>query len=376
MELMQFFGARDITLDIYQHSGNDPINEPWVVDCLRDVRPRLDALASLNLRRRVERGVHLWTHPRAARFQQTESSARWLMDLWPNFQAWGNVCARVGVASTFETRGGLTLVSGDAIRAAGRQEILRLLRGGLFLDGRAALALQEMGYGRHLGIEIKKRIRIPRQMSASLEVVLDDAFGLAGSRYMMSLPMGNGPASAHAIYISRLRGARMVSEIQSADFKPITPCLTLHENGLGGRIATFAYDFDSGVTDAGSGKTPRFYNYIRKRQILAALHWLNRGHPILHTPDPAPFILESCVVGGQELLAVVNISGDAVKSLRLESPALPRGRVEMLDEKGRWKVFKNGMRALSVCQAMVDFSRDLQPFQNAFLRWKRKPTRH
>lgn len=360
LELTQFFGCRDLTFDFFSMTGNDPRNEPWVVQQINAARPRMDALAALGLDRRIERGVHVWTDERAAVHQKTEGKPLTMDSLFPAFDAWTRVFTRTGIASTFETRGSLTAVSGDTIRAADEKEIERLLRGGLLLDGRAAMALQEMGYGKHLGIRVERGRATGERCPISIERITDLKFGLKGSPVMGCGQMGFNWGDCR-IYLHKLIGARATSEFQSGDQKPIGPAVTLFENTLGGRVAIYPFDFDSGVSDS-----VRFYNHPRKCQVQAVLRWLNRGQPILATPDPALLAVEQCSVDGMELLAMINLSGDPLDRFNLETSVLSGG-MAMLDHEMKWRRLAPPKRQRNLTQVILP--KPIEPFEACFLRW-------
>src|SRR6185503_20944899 len=100
---------------------------------------------------------------------------------------------------------------------------------------------------------------------------------------------------------------------RGGDHQPIAPCVTLFENALGGRVAVYPFDFDSGIADS-----VRFYNHPRKCQLQAVLRWLNRGKPVLANTDMAMVTVEQSSVADMELLAVINLSGDPLTELSLE----------------------------------------------------------
>jgi hypothetical protein len=361
LELAQFFGCQDVTFNCFALAGNDPRNEPWVVEALKQARPRMNALAALRLDRRKERGVHLWTHERAALFQKTDSMSKGMSSLCPSFDSWARVFSRVGVASTFETKGKVTAVCGDAIRAADDLEIRRLLKGGLLLDGRAAAALQEMGYGDHLGIFVKKRQVSGAAFAMPIERVMDSKFGLRGSPTMGCAQMGFGWGDCYN-YITQLRGARMISQFWSGDQKPISPCVTLYENPLGGRVAVFPHDLGTGIADS-----VRFYNHPRKCQVQAVLRWLNRSKRIVANLDMASVVIEQTFLDGIALLAAVNLSGDPVCILSLELPSLPKANIYLLSESGKWILLR--CISLTTGKLTIALPRPLEAFEVAFLRW-------
>jgi hypothetical protein len=363
LELAQFFGCRDVTLNLFSMTGNNPSNEPWVVELLNAVRPRMDALAAMNLDRRIERGVHVWSSEQAALHQGVNHRAADMNSLRPAFDAWAKIFARVGVASTFETRGSVTAVSGDTIRAADAQEIQRILKGGLLLDGRAAMALQEMGYGKYLGIRVETRNFSDERRPIPIERVVDFKFGIKGSPVMGCGQMGFNWGECN-IYAHKLVGARAISHYQNAYQERIAPAITLFENTLGGRVAVYPFDFDSGVADS-----VRFYNHPRKRQVQAVLRWLNWGRPIIASPDRNLLAIEQCSVDGEELLAVINLSGDPLDEFDIKLRASPR-RISILNRGGSWTPSMPVKRNRTLTRFKL--RQPLEAFEACFLKWRNR----
>lgn len=362
MELSQYFGCVDAAFNLFSLAGNDPSDEPWVMQTLTQARPRLDALAAMNLHRRVERGVHVWTHEDAALHQRVDDQApRRIESLRPAFDAWGRIFSRMAIASTFETRGALTAVSGDTIRAADDAEIRRLLSGGLLLDGRAAWALQEMGHGRHLGVRMTPPVDSAKTRLATIERITDFQFGPQTSPAMACAMMGSSWRDCR-IHHAEGSGASIVSRFESPDHAPLAPAVTVFENALGGRVAIFSYDFDSGVAD-----NVRFFNPTRKQQLQQVVRWLNRGRPLIASCDAAMTCIEQCSVDGQEILAIVNLNGDAIEHVTIEMPSPPRC-VSILDDSGAWieSKVRTGQRNGAI---QVTFPSPMEAMQVCFIKW-------
>lgn len=364
LELAQFFGCSDVTLNLFSMLGNDPRQEPWIPESLHAARERMDALAAMNLHRRNEQGVHVWTRQDASLHQKTDANASSLLSLYSSFDAWAGILSRLSVASTFQTPGALTAVCGDTIRAADRAEVLRLLSGGLLLDGRAARALQEMGYGRYLGVEVGQSsalLQPPRLIT--MERIVDPALASYSSPRMGCTLMGHNWSDCRAYPMTRMRGARAVSDFEDARRKRVRPAVTLYENALGGRVAAFAYDFDSGVPNS-----VRFYSHVRKRQLHAVLRWLNKDRPILASADPAMLLLEQCSVDDVQLIVVVNLSGDPVNGFTFSARHRPR-KASILSRLGRWT------RRVSITQTRdqthVVLPAALTTLESCFIKWRR-----
>ena len=369
IEICGFFGCHDFTFMPYAQTGNDPRNEPWVLRTLKESKGRRDALAAVEFNRRIEHGVHVWTEERAALFQKTDGMPLRLGSLLPSFDAWMRVFSRVGVASTYETPGKLTAVSGDTIRAADKEEVLRMLRGGLLLDGRAASALQEMGYGPYLGIKVGERRESGDVFPAPTERVTDKKFGQPGSPVMGMTQAGAGYGNIH-LYLTKPQGAKVVSRFYGGDHKPLFPGVTLYQNKLGGRVAVFPYDFTCGMVDV-----LRFYHHMRKCQIQAVLRWLNHSQPVTASPDMAKIVVEHVTVDGMEYLAIINLNGDPMEEFTVNLSNAEKQSLQMLDEAGRWK--RLGRVFVSKNLLRVKLPTPMESFRICFLRFSsRKKLAH
>lgn len=335
LEMAQLFGIRDMTFSIYRFGGRLDLEvrrSPFWQRFMGKLKPRLQVLADLGVTPDQQAGVSLFHHEDAARRTTgVESLNRPVLLL--RRRPWDAVLPILGFPVRFGT-GPVTAFSGESIALMPAAERERIFSGGVLLDAGAADTLLRLGAGALAGLGCRKA-----DAGHSHEILEDAAFGgLAGD---IINTRWEGPACQ----FEWLPGARPVSMVRGYDGKPTGNGVVLFENALGGRVAVYPYDGQSG-TQMGLGygthpfQSPSFLCAPRQAQLRDVLTWLGR------TPMPLVVHAESPVYPmlarqeGRWIAAVAALSADGLDGLDLElaPPPFRVGRVRLLGAGSRWRM--------------------------------------
>jgi hypothetical protein len=207
-----------------------------------------------------------------------------------------------------------------------RDDVEKLLARGMLLDGAACRALLDMGYGEHIGID-RASWRNKNDQPLSAELLHDEEFG-GGENVFMSLTRICG--NERFLACELLPDAREISCFVDPDRTRRFPGMCLYENRLGGRTAVYPVDLSSGVSFI-------FLNWARKRQLHAAVRWLNGGHPMTavnNLPLVVPIVKE---YRDRLMIGLSNLGTDDWPVVELVVPdGLSVEHVHVLAPDGAW----------------------------------------
>ena len=183
---------------------------------------------------------------------------------WPSFDASQINAAcelcEIGLPIAYSGEGAsLALLAGDTCRALAREELLRLLSGGLLLDVPALAALNDMGLSEYTGFAPAGEKEVD-----TLEVFSDDALNGSFVGWLRDCRPSFWPETARVLRPLRA-GCRVLSELTDFGNNRLGPASGVFENSLGGRVAVFGY------------YPWRFIQTLAKtRQLKAVCRWLSR----------------------------------------------------------------------------------------------------
>jgi hypothetical protein len=130
----------------------------------------------------------------------------------------------------------VTVLSGNSVRAMADEEILSMLSKGVYMDAGALVTLNEMGYGKYTGFEVKEYIGVDCS-----EYMEENEFneGFAGTRR-------DARQSFYSYNAASLKpsteGARSVSRLIDYTWETLGDCAVgVFENELEGRICVSGY---------------------------------------------------------------------------------------------------------------------------------------
>ena len=233
---------------------------------------------------------------------------------------WIHVLGRMGIPYT--TKGGkVKMLSNNISDSLTDEEIKSLLSGSLVIDGQAAEALFNAGWGKWLGITNVEKL------DTSTEV----GFGSERTDKYVLTPSNNAQSvqslSSHSVL-------DWVGGDTSRDNKRgvSNPDLVLFENELGGRVAVFALSLSG-------NHSSQVFNYKMKQWFQQVIEWSgDEPLPLFVKNKPNAF----CIFNRERarkygIATVISLSSDLFDTFELDvAPEWSNGRVERLNEQGQW----------------------------------------
>lgn len=237
----------------------DPLGEffPYL-DEVRACRPFFDRLAAT-----FQRSPNLGFWPG---FTRDHSAALNPRQDWFATPLWGvdfslfTELAEIGLPMAYEPQAAaLAALNRTSVLDLPRTELLRLLAGGVMLDGPALVELEGMGLGEYTGFSV-----LGIKEEDTFETFSDDPLNGAYAGWQRDCHPSFHPDKAHRL--APHPGARVLAEL--TDFEQVSqgPCAGVFENRLGGRVAVLGY-----------------YPWIllqslaKSSQIKALFRWLSRA---------------------------------------------------------------------------------------------------
>ena len=324
--LSQVLGHRAITMNLFDMVGSDTSEDPRVGAMLGAAKPLLDGLADLVGDGGIQRGVSTPFPKRYADRVRLGPGQGWDGFLFDG-EGWLTPLQASGIPAFLNGETAVTALTGQSARSLESEEVERVLRGGLLLDGSAAAVLVELGYGKMMGV--KPGAPVPRD-TMLISAERDDEAG-ATADDPCYIEMRDGVRGAGFVYpLSPLAGGRAASQLVDNEHAEIGPGMVLFENSAGGRVATHALDLSSRINSA-------FMNWRRRRQLQRVVRWLGRDRVDLFADGGAWMMPIRRDCEDHALLGVLNFETDAWDQVTLtfDWPAAPgAARFSLLDETG------------------------------------------
>lgn len=249
-------GAAFNVLSMY----SEPLDEyAPLLKTLHGTRPFLDVLAR-ELGRTPVSGVHTGWNKNS--FAAANAGADWFDG--PRCDPGGGYADplyTLGIPPAYHAaQARAVALSGDAPLALSGDEIQRVLRGGVYMDGDALNRLNEMGYGKLTGFTVERTMERDC-MEEFLEHPLNA--GLTGRRRDGRQSFWYSPAY---VFASSSEDCQPLAHIIDYAYAETAPCcLGVFENELGGRICV-----------AGYYPWVQLHSRSKSAQMKAILRWLSR----------------------------------------------------------------------------------------------------
>jgi hypothetical protein len=193
------------------------------------------------------------------------------------------------------------LLPADCVAGLADDELLKLLKGGLMLDGRAAMQVQDRGMGHLLGVRLSA---LGHPAPYRERISPDPLNGIYAGRNWNS---GTNPSGIFMLEALSPTATVLGSYVDrfGASHGSAT---VLFENTEGGRVAVFGY---YGWEDAPSG--------AKRNQYLAAADWIARGRLPVVVQTTAQVMVVPRVNQKGDLLSVIllNASFDSTPPMKL-----------------------------------------------------------
>ncbi len=236
-------------------------------------------------------------------------------------KTWGALFGVLGLPCNYARMPDLpALLTGEDVDLFPDDDLLRLLRNGLLLEGAAAEKLFQRGFGTDLGVIAEPWTGPAVSGERWGETVLAPA--VRYSRLTPSAPQ----TRTHSVLLHRKSGV-------SESFTEVGPAVTLFENASGARSAVFAASFGSQYELSSFG----FYDENRKRELVELLGWLCGQAVAFYYPGDAEVYLKlRRFADGRYLLALFNLGHDPLDVIPLASPYAIT-TAETIEPGGGWK---------------------------------------
>jgi hypothetical protein len=266
------YGSHGVTMNLFDHCGTPMEDEPVFGQILGAKKRWLNSLAKRAQAPGTYEGVKMLHHEKSSYVKRVPKDAHYGA-LTEDGSQLVQALESHGVPTTYDDSP-VSATSGQVIRAYSDDEIRKMLKGGLLLDGTAAKILVDRGFGPDIGlVSAETPVHIDSLGAFSAEEFFNRKFGGADGHYLtLTIPALSGRPNLSVV--KPARKAEVVSCLVDPDTKRHYPCMTAFENKHGGRVVVHALDTASAYGVA-------FNHTFRRHQLQGATKWLYKGRPPL-----------------------------------------------------------------------------------------------
>ncbi len=299
LETGQILGMKQITISVSDLDGSPISDEPGNLKLLRDMKPRLQAIADFDLDKWRPLGLVAVIDPDIAGKLEYNSEISFGKAL-PS-RSFEPVLLQMGVPMQYALPEDVLSIQAPVLLDAATvwcfsdDDLLKILSGAVLMDAEGALALQKRGMSKYLGIKIGSKKNFAIQSEIYYSGVLD---GVDDFRC---------PHKGFDWYEMYITEAQKCSDflIASGD---ILPGSTVFTNSLGGRIVVYGKVGDC-VPYANWG------NHARKRWLNSVMKYLYGDNHSNQVNSTSQGIMVARQSENRQLLAFANLSADNIDSL-------------------------------------------------------------
>lgn len=358
-------GAHGITINHFDMMGNGTSLDPAFYEIFAQLKPRLNAVQTLNVDDRNAEGVDILFSPEVATYMESKGNSSY-NGLVANSTRWAGVFMNMGITCRFvktPDASRLTAVSDQTLRAYSDSQIKTLLSNKLLLDITSLNILLERGFGEYTGVESVTNLKVESPYLCEKFGSIMNASWLGGTLPRMNILPGQHTVKAATVPGEVTLGNPVVrSTIIDAEGKVIAPGLIIFQNKLGGSVM-----IPIGI---GSGS---YYSPERKRmmfnliqqlcpdmKIAAAMHW---AYGYAQNALDAPIHIYRTAVKGGTLISLLNPSSDILYDVPFIAPDLEANGAQLINDSGEFMPAglvdeKNGQ---------FRFTQAIRPLDAAFL---------
>ena len=248
--------------------------------------------------------------------------------------AWANVTGRLGIPHT-SFGGKVKMVSGNTVDLMNDDEILKLLNGSVFLDGKAAYSLCKRGFKDLIGSDVLPGI----QPEFYYEGIRDDAGieDISGKLMYNFLIFVVATEGGTYVKMKPLDDAKILTDFLDGDENRVTPGMIRFQNKLGGRVAITAFELDS------NNSSSAILNYKKKEIMRQTIEWLgNEPLPVFVKHEPNMFcIFNRSKLNNYAVVVIISLCSDPFDSVTLDvAPEWLDSKFELLNNNGTWNTIK------------------------------------
>lgn len=245
--------------------------------------------------------------------------------------AWANVTGRLGIPHT-SFGGKVKMVSGNTVDLMNDDEIMKLLSGSVFLDGKAAYSLCKRGFKDMIGSDV-----LPGDKPEFYyEGIRDDAgFEDINGKLMYNfLIFVVATEGGSYVRLKPFDKAKILTDFLDGNENRVTPGMIRFQNKLGGRVAITAFELDS------NNSSSAILNYKKKEIMRQTIEWLgDEPLPVFVKDLPNIFCIYNRSKSENYCLAtLINLCSDTFDSFSLNvAPEWNNSKIEILNGKGQWR---------------------------------------
>ena len=238
-----------------------------------------------------------------------------------SWKTWGALLGVLGLPCNYARMPDLpAMMTGCDVGLFSDEDLKRLMKKGLLLEGQAAEILCQRGFSADIGVTAEPW-KGPHVSAEQWGQVV-----LGSDVYYSRLTPVDPKVKIHSTLLHRKSGV-------SSDFTELGPAVTLFENPSGGRVAILAASFGS----QGALSSFGFFDEDRKRELLDLLQFVC-GKPVefYYPGDAEVYLKVRRFTDGRYLLAFFNLGHDRLDVLPVNS-AGNITHVEMIAPDGSWQ---------------------------------------
>jgi len=289
MALCQIYGSEGLLLDLFTFCGNSVREEPGIGELLDRSRPALEFLTRNFDRAMQSRGVGIPFKENAAEFVRTRFGKE-MTELYPSLAGGPQILGSFGVSFQMRLAEEVNLLWGNSAWAFSDDEILRLLKRGLWLDAEAAEILQERGFGEHLGVNVKGWL----DREEALYSIESAATRKSGLRPGFNVSVNH---FGRASLLEPAEKSEVWTTLLDCYGKRLGPALTVFRNKLGGIVAVSA-------PPLGSEPSAWFKSFARQELTQSVIRRLaGKKSPVMATGGA--YLICLCFESGRDRRVVV-----------------------------------------------------------------------
>ena len=219
------------------------------------------------------------------------------------------------------------------------ETVLKYLSKSLFLDGDAAKALCDRGFGKYLGVEMGEDVATePLCWDLGAREIICEKFRAEGrGKNMPSAHMfadgGNGKLLKMTITDSK---AEVISEEYNYLKELISPAMTRFENSLGGKVVILGQTLNGNYSQS-------LFNYRRKRLFEVLLMWCD-DKCLFVREEPNVFTVVNEAENPEEkgfrgIVTLINLGSDGISDATMHLPERWADAEEfyLLNQNGEWE---------------------------------------
>ena len=324
------YGARGVTLNLYDHMGTPMEAYPEYGILLSEMKPWLNGLAEKSQRPGSFGGVRL-VHEDSASMNRSLIAGSRFSTLRGEGEELMQAFEAAGIPTTYDD-GDVTALTGQQPDLFTDKQLKEILGKGLFLDGPAAYTLAKRGFGEYIGLDnINSAFPLEDVGVVSAEEFFFEEWGGFPDNYLSAL-LPNVDYKAKICLFQPMKEAQTISRLVNPDRKEVSENMIRYENPLGGRVVVHGWEYLSSIGSA-------FYSLERSKQLQAAVRWLSTDKPsLIAKVDGAwPLALrKDC--SEYSLLGIFNLSLDPFSQVEFELFSKSKiNSVSILTASGEWK---------------------------------------